>query len=136
MAGPLRCALDQERIAIYPIDARGLISNGLGIATQHMAMDEIAQSTGGRAFYNNTDLGRNDIDSLDTDGSFYTLTYSPRNFRFDNKWHEVALQWMEPHIISNYRSGYFADGNVRENYQTTRTRTRLLGNGEQQESPS
>ena len=127
-------ALDQERIAIYPIDARGLISNGVGgIARQHMAMDEIAQSTGGRAFYNNTDLEEITEHLLDADGSFYTLTYSPRNFLFDNKWHEVRVAVDGASYHLSYRSGYFADGNVRENYQTTRTRTRLLGNGEQLE---
>jgi VWFA-related protein len=126
-------ALDQERIAIYPMDARGLISNAIGIAAQHMAMDEIAESTGGRAFYNNTGLKGITEHLLDTDGSFYTLTYSPRNLRFDNNWHEVRVAVDGASYHLSYRSGYFADGNVRENYQTATTRTRLLGNGEKRE---
>ena len=126
--------LDQERIAIYPIDARGLISEGrgLGVARQHLAMDEVAQSTGGRAFYNNNGLKEITEHLLDTDVSFYTLTYSPRNLRFDNKWHKVRVAVDGASYHLSYRSGYFADGSVRENYQTTRTRTRLLGNGEKQ----
>ena len=127
--------LDQERIAIYPIDARGLIRSPWckGIARQHMAMDEIAQSTGGRAFYNNTDLEEITEHLLDADGSFYTLTYSPGDLRFDNKWHKVRVEVDGASYHLSYRSGYFADGNVREKDQPTRTRTRLLGNGEQLE---
>src|SRR5262249_4851032 len=50
--------LDQERIAVYPIDARGLTTTVNPIVLdaqweQHLAMNDVAQATGGQAFYNN-----------------------------------------------------------------------------------
>jgi len=127
-------ALDQERIAVYPIDARGLITRPQqDVAMQHNAMDEVARSTGGRAFYNNNGLKEITEHLLDTDGSFYTLTYSPRNLRFDNKWHKVRVEVDGASYHLSYRSGYFADGSVREKDQTTSPRTHLLENGEKLE---
>jgi hypothetical protein len=51
--------LDQERIAVYPIDARGLIFGGIELAAQHLAMNYVGQATGGQAFYNNNGLNEN-----------------------------------------------------------------------------
>jgi VWFA-related protein len=125
--------LDQERIAIYPIDARGLIFPDTTIAEQHMAMDSVAQATGGQAFYNSNGLQEITEHLLESDDSFYTLTYSPRNLQFDNKWHKVHVAVDGASYRLSYRSGYFADGSVREGDQTTRPRTRLLANGEKLE---
>jgi VWFA-related protein len=122
--------LDQERIAVYPIDARGLIFGGIELAAQHLAMNYVGQATGGQAFYNNNGLKEITEHLLDADGSFYTLTYSPRNLDFDNKWHKVRVEVEGASYHLSYRSGYFADGSVREKDQTTGPRTRLLRNGE------
>jgi hypothetical protein len=123
-------ALDQERIAIYPIDARGVIGAAGPVGMQHLAMDEVAQSTGGRALYNNNGLKEITEHLLDSDGSFYTLTYSPRNFHFDNKWHKVRVAVDGASYQLSYRSGYFADGSVRDKHENTSPRAQLLGNGE------
>jgi VWFA-related protein len=129
--------LDQERIAIYPIDARGLISPDLlpflTLAEQHMAMDSVAQATGGQAFYNSNGLKEITEHLLESDDCFYTLTYSPSNLHFDNKWHEVQVAVDGTSYRLSYRSGYFADGAFHEKDQTTRPRTRLLANGEKLE---
>jgi VWFA-related protein len=78
--------LEQERIAVYPIDARGLtVHDGLQMTGQHGMMEDAAQATGGRAFYNNNGLSQITSHLVDTSGSFYTLTYSPFNFHFNNK---------------------------------------------------
>lgn len=128
-------ALDQERIAIYPIDARGLdLSRARGnVAWQHMAMNEVAQFTGGRPFYYNNGLKEITTNLLDADRSFYTLTYSPRNFHFDNKWHKVRIAVDRASYQLSYRSGYFADGSGRDKHENTSPRAQLLGNGEKLE---
>jgi VWFA-related protein len=131
--------LDQERIAIYPIDARGLMvilrpEVLLALGAQHIIMNEQARATGGQAFYDNNGLKEVTEHFLSTDSSFYTLTYSPHNLRFDNKWHKirVAVEGGSYHL--SYRSGYFADGSVRETDQpAAKPRTRLLPNGEKLE---
>jgi VWFA-related protein len=126
--------LDQERIAIYPIDARGLIvadtNLALILANQHMAMDDVAQATGGKAFYNNNGLKEITEHLLESDSSFYTLTYSPHDLHFDNKWHKVRVEVDGASYRLSYRSGYFADGSVRQKDQPDRPRTRLLRSGE------
>jgi VWFA-related protein len=127
--------LDQERIAIYPIDARGLIPADINLAlilaNQHMAMDDVAQATGGKAFYNNNGLKEITEHLLESDSSFYTLTYSPHDLHFDNKWHKVRVEVDGTSYHLSYRSGYFADGSVRERTRPDRPRTRLLRNGEE-----
>ncbi|MGC2162344.1 MAG: VWA domain-containing protein [Silvibacterium sp.] len=104
--------LEASRIAIYPIDARGLtLTEGYRIWAQHALMNDIAETTGGRAFYNNNGLDKTAAHWLDTSGSFYTLTYSPSNFRPDNKWHKVRvkLNGDAAAYTLSYRRGYFAD---------------------------
>jgi VWFA-related protein len=126
-------ALDQDRIAVYPIDARGVIGAAGPIGLQHIAMDEVAQSTGGRALYNNNGLKEVTEHLLDEDGSFYTLTYSPHNLRFDNKWHKIRVAVDGASYQLSYRSGYFADGSVGEKTEKASPRAQLLANGEKLE---
>lgn len=129
--------LDQERIAIYPIDARGLFlvdpRTLLAFGMQHIIMNEQAQATGGQAFYNNNGLKEATEHFLSTDTSFYTLTYSPSNLRFDNKWHKIRIAVDGPNYHLGYRSGYFADGSLRNTEEPPKSRTRLLANGEKLE---
>jgi hypothetical protein len=100
------------------------------LANQHMAMDDVARATGGKAFYNNNGLKEITEHLLESDTSFYTLTYSPHDLHFDNKWHKVSVEVDGASYHLSYRSGYFADGSVRERDQSDRPRTRLLRNGE------
>lgn len=130
--------LDQGRIAIYPIDARGLISEPDTItmdrAQQHRAMNDVAQATGGHAFYDDNAFKAITEHLLGSDGSFYTLTYSPRHLHFDNKWHKVHVEVDGAAYQLSYRSGYFADGSIRGKTQPpARTRMRLLQSGEKLE---
>ena len=119
--------LDQERIAIYPIDARGLtVAKG----EQLIAMNQVAEATGGQAFYENNGFKEIAEHLLKTDGSFYTLTYSPQDIRFDNKWHKIRVVVDGGRYHLSYRSGYFADGSLRETEKPPSKRTSLLLNGE------
>lgn len=128
--------LEQERVAVYPIDARGLtLRSGPAMWDQHFLMNEVAGATGGHAFYNTNGLTEAAAHITDTDRSYYTLTYSPRNFRFDNKWHKVRIALDEGHYQLSYRSGYFADGSHPGAQPQPRSRTHLLSNGEKVEEP-
>jgi VWFA-related protein len=126
--------LERQRIAVYPVDARGLtVASPTGMIEQHMQMAEVAKATGGQAFYNTNGMVESANLVLNTGASFYTLTYSPRNFRFDNKWHNVQVTLDgEPYHLS-YRSGYFADGSAGGSVQPAQTRTRLMANGQKVE---
>ena len=125
--------LEQERIAVYPIDARGLTTySSLSMFSQQSLMNETARATGGQAFYNNNGLTEITGRVLNSDGSFYTLTYSPHDLHFDNKWHKVRMALNEEGYHLSYRRGYFADGSPAgaEQPEKTTVRTRLLPDGE------
>jgi VWFA-related protein len=129
--------LEQERIAVYPIDARGLTTSEgpsqLGQWQQHMLMNDVATATGGHAFYNTNGLLEAAGQVLDSSGSFYTLTYSPHDFRFNNKWHNVRVAVEGDAYRLSYRSGYFADGAVSGAEPTRKTRTHILIGGDRLE---
>ena len=123
-------SLEQERIAVYPIDARGLtLEGGRKIIEQHGAMEEVAQATGGKAFYNSNGISQAAAHVLDTSGNFYTLTYSPSNLQLDNKWHSVRIKLDGGYHLS-YRTGYFADGSHGIAQNTAQPRTKLLVSGD------
>jgi VWFA-related protein len=105
--------LERERIAVYPIDARGLtVHDGREMTGQHGLMEDAAQATGGRALYNNNGLSQFASHLVETSGSFYTLTYSPLNFHFDDKWHKVRIKVDRSSYQLSYRQGYFADTQI------------------------
>jgi VWFA-related protein len=131
--------LERERIAVYPIDARGLtIRSGPNMWAQQGLMSETARATGGKAFFNNNGLTEIATHVLSSDGSFYTLTYSPHDFHFDNKWHKVRVTLNEEGYELSYRRGYFADGSAggSGSQEKTGTRTRLLTDGQKVQLPA
>jgi len=133
--------LEANRIAIYPVDARGLQSAGIGpgllgaalrIGAQQALMRDIANATGGTAFYNNNALDKIAAHWLHNAGGFYTLTYSPQDFRFDNKWHTVKVKLsaeFSAYTLS-YRRGYFADTTTAARQKEKKPRTLLRSNGD------
>jgi hypothetical protein len=131
VAGYLR-RIEAHRIAIYPIDARGLtVTASPRMLAQHAVMSNVAKATGGRAVYdyNGQALAAGEI--VHDDGEYYTLTYSPKNFQFNNKWHKVVVTIPEINYTLSYRRGYFADGtNPVQQRPSSRPRTRLLAGGE------
>jgi VWFA-related protein len=128
--------LEQERIAVYPIDGRGLtITGGPRMWDQHALMNEVAQATGGQAFYNTNGLTETAAHLTDVDRSYYTLTYSPRDLHFDNKWHKVRIALDEGHYQLSYRRGYFADGSLPAAQKPPESRTHLLEGGVTIEEP-
>jgi VWFA-related protein len=142
-AAALRDILDQletSRIAIYPVDARGLVIDApRNMWQQQGQMRDIAEATGGIAYYNNNGLDRIAGHLLNNDGSFYTLTYTPTDFTFDNKWHKVQVKLADGHgkVTLSYRRGYYADaheppaapGSTGSEKKTLNARRRLLSGG-------
>jgi len=121
--------LESSRIAVYPIDARGLtLNHGSALIGQQMRMSEEAEATGGQAFYSNNGLAQITRKVVDTDGSFYTLTYSPHDFHYDNKWHRVKVTVDGNGYRLSYRHGYFADGSNGSDVPSG-SRNRLLPDG-------
>jgi len=127
--------LETARIAIYPIDARGLmVYPGLGLFAQHGLMQDVAEATGGLAFYNTNGLWQSATQVVQTDRDFYTLSYAPTQFQYDNKWHKVRVSVDVPDAHLSYRRGYFADSSHAETPKGPRTRL-LAGNRKIVEDP-
>lgn len=104
--------LETERIALYPIDARGLMVeiSSASVVPQHMLMADMAEATGGRAWYNNNGLAEIASRTVDSDCDFYTVTYRPDNLKANDKWHKVKITVDGGPYHLSYRRGYFDDG--------------------------
>jgi VWFA-related protein len=125
-------ALNDADIAVYPVDARRLeaqpIGNENGAAarplsargqTQAIAiaskddqnfqsMEELAGSTGGRAFHNINDLG-GAIRTATSDARVsYALAFAPVEGALDSKYHPLKVTVARPGIQLRYREGYVA----------------------------
>jgi VWFA-related protein len=130
--------LESERIAIYPIDARGLTvvfgREAMVIAKQQMQMRQDAAATGGAAYVNTNGLALAAQHILATDGNYYTLSYTPNDLKSNRKWHRVEVKLVNADYELSYRHGYFDDGSNRpqpamEPARETRTRTALRAGG-------
>jgi VWFA-related protein len=78
--------------------------DGLG----YSAMDQMAASTGGKAFYSENDLTKAIARAVSLGDDSYALTYHPRPYQPNGHWHRVMLKVNGPYKLS-YRRGYFAD---------------------------
>ena len=121
----LRSAIDllvAARVAVYPVDARGvLLANMFGAeqqgdyartingvpshnpsrdtamlvaqrAAEHSTMDVLAKETGGRAVYDDNGFKEGMADAV-TDGSnFYTLAYTPTNHKYDGRLRHIEIR--------------------------------------------
>lgn len=121
-------ALNNANIAVYPVDARGLVGmpsawsaasrpklNGRGggmpastIPKGQDTMQELADSTGGRAFYNTNDLYGAIRKAVDDSSVSYTLGFYPEAGELDGRFHELKVQVKRKGTNVRYRKGYFA----------------------------
>jgi VWFA-related protein len=72
-------------------------------------MQQWAELTGGKAFYNNNSLSGAVQQVLDQGSNYYTLTYTPRNGHWDGKYREIGVKVDREHVQLDYRRGYFAE---------------------------
>ncbi|MGZ7074266.1 MAG: VWA domain-containing protein, partial [Candidatus Angelobacter sp.] len=74
----------------------------------HGTMNDLADRTGGRAFYNRNDLDGAVRDSI-TDGStYYTLGYYPENKDWNGGFRNIQVKLRRGGVKLRYRIGYFA----------------------------
>ncbi|MGA2421453.1 MAG: VWA domain-containing protein [Candidatus Acidiferrum sp.] len=120
-------ALNQSNMAIYPVDARGLITGasmeagvshpfspyrtpgGLGEGQDEQStMNLLADRTGGHAFYNTNDI-KGAIRRTLTDSHFtYALGYYPDHGDWRGQYHTLQLRAKKSGVVLRYRKGYFA----------------------------
>jgi VWFA-related protein len=100
--------LNAANVTIYPIDARGLSASSrayINIGT----MEELAEQTGGKAYYNSNDLASLVRSALEDSRKGYVLTYAPSDLQDDGKFHGIRLRAARRGVQLRYRPGYYAD---------------------------
>lgn len=100
--------LNAANVTVYPIDARGLSVNPrahINIAT----MQELAEQTGGQAYYNNNDLASMVRSALTDSRDGYVLTYAPSDYVEDGKYHTIRLRAGRRGVRLRHRPGYYAE---------------------------
>ena len=131
--------LSQAQIAVYPVDARGLIADlkdtpaqpdqvvqtipPLGstdsgaealtriaplVAESHLEMEQIAQDTGGRAFYDANNLTAAVTAAVQDGNSYYRLGYYPSDKNWNGQFRKIAIETERKDIKLRYRPGYYA----------------------------
>jgi VWFA-related protein len=130
--------LAAHQIAIYPIDARGLLTpvvsaertgRQVTVTTEadaaagfkahfnqfsddllraHATMDELAEQTGGRAFYNTNGISTAISSSIDSGSNYYTIAYSPASKGWDGQLRKISVKTSRKDINLVYRHGYYA----------------------------
>jgi VWFA-related protein len=125
-------SLNNANVAIYPVDARGLIANpnmarnpgprggGRGApargsngsmfaARQNFdTMNILAERTGGRAYYNTNDIHGSVRRAIDDSRVTYVLGYYPSIGQWDGKFREIKVTVKRSGAHLRYRRGYFA----------------------------
>jgi VWFA-related protein len=128
-------SMARSDIAVYPVDAAGLVAPDLGFGNDvggldqnggnsavlanpddsyHLAMAALARRTGGRAYYNRNDLETGIRRAVkDTDFS-YELGYYPDHTRWKGEWRKIKVKVDRPGLTVLARNGYFAQGDEPE----------------------
>ena len=118
--------LTAGQVAIYPVSASGLVgdpgfqanndrgprerqSAESGPEAEQIAMETIAQDTGGRAFYRRNGLSDAFATAVNEGAQYYTLAYSPTDVRNDGKYRRIEVTIPASDYKLAYRRGYFAD---------------------------
>jgi VWFA-related protein len=116
-------ALNDADLAIYPVDARGLVpdpgfsaarkgsSSGDSFSKIQLTMDtmqDLAERTGGLAFYNSNDIKGAIRSAIDDSRLTYVLGYYPAGVPWNGKFREIKVMVKRSGLRLRYRRGYFA----------------------------
>jgi VWFA-related protein len=120
-------AMNDANVAIYPVDARGLMTNPsfsaaaptnsvrgriqppkTFIPPNQDTMQILAERTGGKAFYNTNDLTGAVRSAVNDARVTYTLGFYPLSDEWDGKFHEIKVKVDRPGVDVRYRKGFVA----------------------------
>jgi len=98
-----------EQVAVSPIDPRGAVITWK-MELEEAKADEVAEQSGGEAFYNNNDLTATIAKAIDHGSQFYTLSYIPLKQTDDGHYHHLKVAIIDhPELHLVYRKGYDAE---------------------------
>lgn len=114
--GDLRRRLQETGVVIYAIGFGGYFTPKGGMSGRAI-LDELASTTGGKAYFPNDSIELNeDFDRIAQEiRHFYSISYYPTDFTPDGKWHRLQVKLNFPlgsqHLTVRTRAGYYAGTN-------------------------
>ncbi len=99
-------ALMDAHIALYPIDAGGMGSANRLAAQSNMR--DMADHTGGVAFYNRNDIEIGVAKSIKDGSTYYALSYYPDNRTWNGHFRKIEVKSARAGVNLHYRTGYYA----------------------------
>jgi VWFA-related protein len=112
-----------SQIAIYPISLMGLDASGFGPegagmtsskqlftqrASMHEMLNNMADQTGGRAYFGTNDFARALQSGFEDGSNYYSLAYRPQNEKWDGHYRNISVKMAQHGYSLAYRRGYFA----------------------------
>jgi len=117
--------LGRSRVAVFPVDARGLMTNPMlqagyspriernfstNVFESQQTMQEVAEDTGGKAYINTNGLAQAVESVVNTGSNFYTLAYVPTGSNPHGEFRSIHLDLENSSGLKlAYRRGYYAD---------------------------
>ena len=128
--------LARGQIAVYPIDARGVLTSAVHAASNpmknyaasphtfakdqsqffqdlfaaHDTMLQMARDTGGRAFVDTDGLTAAMGQAIKSGSDYYTISYTPSDTNWNGKYRKIEVKLKDGRGVTlAYRRGYFAD---------------------------
>ena len=126
-------ALTNANVAVYPVDARGLMTADMGTTAQSVSgghlrgsamahesqfsgpstenfdtMNSLAEDTGGKAFYNRNDIWGAIRDAIDDSRVTYELGYYPQGVEWNGKFRSIKVEVKRSGAHVRARKGYYA----------------------------
>jgi VWFA-related protein len=90
----------------------GMMSQGLSdesseLQASHSTMQEVAERTGGKAFYNSNDLEGAIGKSIEDGSTYYTVAYYPANKEWNGKFRKISVKVNRSGVKLRNRLGYY-----------------------------
>ncbi|HEY2113903.1 MAG TPA: VWA domain-containing protein [Candidatus Angelobacter sp.] len=76
--------------------------------TSRSTMNDLAEKTGGKAYYNTNNIEGAVRRSMEDGSTYYTLGYYPENKAWDGKFRRITIKVARPGVKLHYRAGYYA----------------------------
>ena len=101
--------LAAAQVTVFPIGMRGVEEPSREQTFDMLAMEAVAESTGGKAYYNSNDLAGLTAKAVNSGSDYYTLSYVPPGNEYDGRHHTIKVVASRPGLKLTYRDEYYAE---------------------------
>ncbi len=104
--------------------------------SSHSTMNEVADLTGGKAFYNTNDLTDAVRQGIQDGSTYYTIGYYPENKDWNGKFRKIVVKGNRGGLKLRFRQGYFAVDPHASAHETESQRAQDLGEAMNMDFPA